>query len=190
MLGGVVGARAAYILENWNYFSQNKAEILSFKDGGLMFFGGALVVAALAGFYLKRKKLNGWSIIDALVPSFAIGEFIGRIGCALADLHIGTLTALPWGQEYIDGSVRHPIAIYMSINGLLMFVVFWFLRKKVNIDGTLFLIFVLWYSGTRFFLDILRCNDLDICDPRYYGYTPSQYISSGAFIISSILFNQ
>ena len=86
LLGGVVGARAAYILENWNYFSQNKAEILSFRDGGLMFFGGALVVAALTGFYLKRKKLNGWSIIDALVPSFAIGEFIGRIGCALADL--------------------------------------------------------------------------------------------------------
>jgi predicted DsbA family dithiol-disulfide isomerase len=60
----------------------------------------------------------------------------------------------------------------------------------MKIEGTLFLIFVLWYSGTRFFLDLFRCSDLKICDPRYWGYTPSQYISLGVFIISLIyLFN-
>lgn len=186
IIGGVVGARGAYVLENWDYFSQNSGEILSLKEGGLMFLGGALAVVLFVGIYIKRKKFNGWNIIDALVPSFAIGEFIGRIGCALSDLHIGTLTTLPWAQEYIDGSARHPISIYMSINGLAMFIIFWFLRKKIKIEGALFMLFVLWYSGIRFLLDYLRCSDLELCDPRYSGYTPSQYISAGIFIISSI----
>ncbi len=186
LAGGVIGARVAYVLENWNYFRQNRAEIFSFQEGGLMFFGGALVALFLVGVYAKWKKLNIRSIIDALVPSFAIGEFIGRIGCALSDLHLGAKTALPWAQEYLDGSARHPIAIYMSLNGLAMFIVFWFLRKKVKIKGALFLFFILWYSGIRFFLDFLRCSDLEMCDPRYSGYTPSQYISAIVFIFSLI----
>lgn len=186
LTGGVVGARAAYIWENWNYFSQNKGEILSLKEGGLMFLGGAIGAIFLVGVYLKLKKLNGRNIVDALVPSFAIGEFIGRIGCVLADLHIGTKTTLPWAQEYLDGSARHPIAIYMSLNGLAMFIAFWFLRTKIKAEGALFLFFVLWYSGIRFFLDFLRCSDLEVCDPRYSGFTPSQYISAGVFIVSLI----
>lgn len=196
LFGGVVGARAAFILENWNYFSRNQAEILSFKEGGLMFFGGAIGAIFLAGaymFFINRKlakagqeKISLIYIADALVPSFATGEFIGRIGCALSDLHIGATSSLPWAQAYIDGSLRHPISIYMSLNGLAMFIVFWFLRKKVKIKGALFLFFVLWYSGIRFFLDFLRCDDLNICDPRYWGWTPSQYLSTAAFIISLI----
>ncbi|MDP3057680.1 MAG: prolipoprotein diacylglyceryl transferase [bacterium] len=186
LVGGVAGARAAFILENWDHFSRNQAEIFSIKEGGLMFLGGAIGVMILVGAYLRLKKLNGWKIIDILVPSFAIGEFIGRIGCAIADLHIGTKTTLPWAQEYLDGSFRHPIAIYMSLNGLAMFIVFWFLRTKIKAEGALFLFFVLWYSGIRFFLDFLRCSDLAVCDPRYSGYTPSQYISAGVFIFSLI----
>ncbi|MBU3924628.1 prolipoprotein diacylglyceryl transferase [Patescibacteria group bacterium] len=196
LVGGVAGARAAYVLENWNYFSQNQAEILSFKEGGLMFLGGALGVALLVGAYLKfinprmirlgREKISLARIADSLTPSFAIGEFIGRIGCVLACSHLGVQTSLPWAQEYLDGSTRHPIAIYMSLNGLAMFLVFWFLRKKIKIEGALFMLFVLWYSGTRFFLDFLRCGDLQLCDPRYSGYTPSQYISGGVFIFALI----
>lgn len=187
LFGGVVGARTAYILENWNYFSQNRSEILDFKEGGLMFFGGAIGAIILVGIYLKKKKLNYWNAVDCLAPSFAIGELIGRIGCALSDLHIGTKTSLPWAQAYTDGSLRHPIAIYMALNGLVMFAGLWFLRKKIRIRGALFLIFVLWYSGTRFFLDFLRCSDLDVCDPRYSGYTPSQYASAAVFIFSLII---
>lgn len=186
LIGGVAGARMAFVLENWDYFSKNKFDILSLKEGGLMFYGGALGAMLLFGAYLRLKHISGWKVADALIPSFAIGEFIGRIGCALADLHIGTLTSLPWAQEYSDGSLRHPVSIYMSLNGLAMFMVFWFLRKKQKIEGALFPLFVLWYSGIRFFLDFFRCDDLAVCDPRYSGYTLSQYISLGVFIITLI----
>lgn len=186
LAGGVAGARLLFAAENWNYYSENISGIFSLNEGGLMFYGGAIGAAILVFIYIKFRNISLGRVADAFTPSFAIGEFIGRIGCALGDLHIGAKTFLPWAQEYLDGTARHPIAIYMSLNGLAMFMVLWFLRRKVKIEGALFSLFVLWYSGTRFFLDFLRCNDLEICDPRYSGWTPSQYISSGAFIISLI----
>ncbi|MBU3999938.1 thioredoxin domain-containing protein, partial [Patescibacteria group bacterium] len=94
------------------------------------------------------------------------------------------ITALSWGQKYIDDIVRHPVGIYMSLNGLAMFIFLWLLRKKIKTEGALFLIFILWYSGTRFLLDNLRCADLDICDSRYFGLTLSQYISILLFFLA------
>ncbi len=187
LVGVILGSRLAFVFENWDYFSRNPGQIFLIQTGGLMFYGGAVLSFFLATFYILRKKLSFWRIADAGAPSLAIGEFIGRIGCSLADLHIGTITALSWGQKYIDGTIRHPIGIYMSINGLALFIFLWLLRKKTKIEGALFLIFILWYSGTRFLLDFLRCNDLSLCDPRYFGLTLSQYISVPLFFLSIII---
>lgn len=181
LFGAILGSRLAFVFENWDYFGQNFWQIFKFDTGGLMFYGGFIGALALSVIYIRLKKLNFWKISDTVAPSLAIGEFIGRIGCSLADLHIGSITALPWGQKYIDESVRHPIGIYMSINGLALFIFLRILRKKIETEGALFLIFILWYSGTRFLLDFLRCADLEICDPRYFGLTPSQYISIPLF---------
>ncbi len=195
LIGGVAGARIFFAAENWSYFSENTGEILNLNEGGLMFYGGAAGAAAvfLYTVFMNRRlarrgkeKIFLANMADALAPSFAIGEFIGRIGCTLGDLHLGAITALPWAQRYIDGSARHPVAVYMSLNGLLMFGALWFARVRLKTEGALFLFFVLWYSGTRFFLDFLRCGDLEICDPHYAGFTPSQYISAVVFMFSLI----
>ncbi len=197
LVGGVIGARALFVVENWKYFFENTSEILSLNEGGMMLYGGVIGAAAAFFLYLKfmnrklaregKEKISLVKIADTLTPSFAIGEFIGRTGCVLGDLHIGTITALPWGQKYIDGSIRHPVAIYMALNGLLMFGALWFFRLRIKTKGALFLLFVLWYSGTRFFLDFLRCSDLEVCDPHYAGFTPSQYISVLIFLIALII---
>lgn len=197
LVGGVAGARSLFVAENWSYYSENLSKIFSLNEGGLMFYGGAIGSALAVFLYIKfinrrmvllgQEKISLARVVDTLAPSFAIGEFIGRIGCSITDLHIGFITALPWGQKYIDGSIRHPTAIYMSLNGLAMFIVFWFLRIKIKTEGALFLFFVLWYSGTRFFLDFLRCSDLEECDPHYFGFTPSQYISVLIFLSALII---
>jgi prolipoprotein diacylglyceryl transferase len=182
LIGGVVGARLAFVAENWSDYSGNLAQIFKITEGGLMFYGGLAGALLAATAYVKFKKLAFWKIADALAPSLAIGEFVGRIGCSLADLHIGSITSLPWGQEYIDGSVRHPIGIYMALNGLVMFGVLWISRLRLKADGALFFFAGLWYSGTRFFLDFMRCDDLAVCDPRYFEFTPSQYVSAALFL--------
>lgn len=190
LAGGVIGARLAFVIQNWRYFADDLSLIYKLNTGGLMYYGGFIGALIAGGYYIRAKKISFLKIADTVAPSLAIGEFIGRIGCALADLHIGTITALPWGQKYIDDSVRHPIGLYMALNGLLMFIALWILRAKIKIEGGLFLFFLLWYSGFRFFLDFLRCGDLEECDSHYYGFTLAQYISIGIFfavLISLIL---
>jgi prolipoprotein diacylglyceryltransferase len=48
---------------------------------------------------------------------FAVGVAVGRIGCFLAgldDFTYGTPTALPWGTDFGDGVLRHPVQLYES----------------------------------------------------------------------------
>jgi prolipoprotein diacylglyceryltransferase len=48
---------------------------------------------------------------------FAVGVAVGRIGCFFAgldDFTHGTPTALPWGRDFGDGVLRHPVQLYES----------------------------------------------------------------------------
>ena len=48
----------------------------------------------------------------------AIGIAIGRLGCYFAgldDFTYGTPTALPWGHDFGDGILRHPVQLYESV---------------------------------------------------------------------------
>jgi len=48
---------------------------------------------------------------------FAVGVAVGRIGCFLSgldDFTYGTPTSLPWGHDFGDGILRHPVQLYES----------------------------------------------------------------------------
>ena len=57
----------------------------------------------------------------------ALGIAIGRIGCytaGLDDFTHGTPTALPWGHDFGDGILRHPVQLYESF-AMAAFAVFY-----------------------------------------------------------------
>lgn len=185
IVGSVIGARSFFVVEMWSYYGTHPMEIFYLGDGGLMFYGGAIGAFVFVFSYIRYVKINNFpEILDTIAPSLAIGELFGRIGCALTNEHIGAITALPWGQFFPDdGTLRHPISIYMALNGLLMFVILWSIRKKIKTTGMLFLSFLFLYAITRFFLDFTRCTGLAVCDPHYNGFTPSQYVSLALIVI-------
>ena len=127
--------------------------VFLFKISGLMFYGGLFGALIVSWFYLKKYKIDFLEIADLLAPSIALGIFIGRLGCFLIKDHLGTVTNLPWAILWPDGIMRHPVALYLSLNGLLIFLILWFLQDKLKKPGQLFIIFLLWYSVARFLLD-------------------------------------
>ncbi len=187
--GSVIGARTFFVAEMRSYYGTHPMEIFYLGDGGLMFYGGAIGAFIFVFAYIRYAKINNFpEIFDTIAPSLAIGELFGRIGCALTNEHVGAITALPWGQFFPDdNTVRHPVSIYMAINGLLLFAILWIMRKKIKTSGMLFLSFLFLYAITRFFLDFTRCTDLTVCDPHYNGFTPSQYVSIALIIIVPII---
>jgi phosphatidylglycerol---prolipoprotein diacylglyceryl transferase len=62
----------------------------------------------------------------------AVGVAVGRIGCYLAgldDFTYGTPTALPWGHDFGDGILRHPVQLYESA-AMAAFAVFYVVRLR------------------------------------------------------------
>ncbi|MFH1966485.1 MAG: prolipoprotein diacylglyceryl transferase [Patescibacteria group bacterium] len=164
-LGSILGARLG--------------SLFLFEINGLMFYGGLFGALIVGVFYIKKAKLDFWEILDVLAPSLALGIFIGRIGCFLINDHMGTVTNLPWAILWPDGILRHPIALYLSLNGLILFLVLWFLRKKLQKPGQLFILFLFWYALSRFLIEFTRTGD-----PQYYGLLVSQWI--GLFVLAGV----
>jgi len=142
--------------------------------GGFVFYGGLFGGLLFGWLYIFYKKLNFWFLAVLVSPAIALGIFIGRIGCFLINDHLGTITNLPWGILWPDGVIRHPIALYSSLNGLILF----FLLKSIKKNR--FLIFLIYYAASRFLLDFLRV------DPRWWELTISQLVSLGILFCAII----
>ena len=156
--------------------------LILFKTNGLMFYGGLFGALLIGWLYLKKDTKEFLKIADLLAPSIALGIFIGRLGCFLINDHPGAITNLFWAIQWPDGAMRHPVALYLSINGLILFFILWFLRNKLQKPGHLFIIFLIYYSFSRFFLEFTRIND-----PKYLNLFISQWISIFLFIYGIIL---
>lgn len=150
---GVIGARIGYIIFNpvpfLDYFSVWK--------GGLSFFGGLFLGVIGIVIYSRKHNLGFWKIADILSPSLVLGVAITRIGGFLAGVNPGLPTSLPWAIFH-NGQYTHPVALYYVIaNFIILFIL---LKKKDELAlGKTFLLTLILYSISRFFLDFLRTFD-------------------------------
>jgi prolipoprotein diacylglyceryltransferase len=84
LLGGVFGARLAYVIEQWDTFRNAEPwKVLDVSSGGLIYFGGLLGGTAAVLIYLAVKRLPLRRFIDIVAPSLMIGLAFGRAGCLL-----------------------------------------------------------------------------------------------------------
>ncbi|NPU14090.1 diacylglyceryl transferase [Bradyrhizobium sp. 83012] len=91
----------------------------------------------------------------------AVGIAVGRIGCyaaGLDDFTYGTPTALPWGHDFGDGVLRHPVQLYESLAmaafaALYIIAVF---RRSDSIIANGFYLALLVYGLQRFAWEFLK----------------------------------
>lgn len=84
LIGGVVGARVAYVAENWDaYRTASLGEMFNVTSGGLIYYGGVVLAGVLVIVYLRAKKLPVRRYLDIIAPSLMIGLALGRAGCTL-----------------------------------------------------------------------------------------------------------
>ena len=161
----IVGARLYYVVFKWDYYSNNLADIFSFRDGGLAIHGGILG-GLLAGYLVcKYKKMNFGELADIISMPLILGQAIGRWGNYINQEAHGGPTDLPWGIM-IDGQKVHPTFLYESIWNLIVFAILVKSFKKRTFNGEHFLKYVVLYSIGRFFIEGLRTDSLMIGDFR------------------------
>lgn len=186
LVTSIVGSRLMYVLLFWRDFISAPLNVFKIWEGGLVFYGGIFAALLAMWFYTRSKKISFVDLADTLTPGFAIGIFFGRLGCYLIGDHIGAPMKGDWFWGSVmtgDTVLRHEPSLYLSLNGLLMFLVLWHLRTRLNKRGAMAMAFFVWYGFSRFFLDFFRSSDLSLglSDPRFWGLTISQYVSVGLF---------
>jgi phosphatidylglycerol:prolipoprotein diacylglycerol transferase len=80
LISGLIGARAANIATNWNYYDGHPSRWIAVWQGGLASFGG-IALALAVGLILQRRwwpDARLASFTDALVPALIAGWALGR----------------------------------------------------------------------------------------------------------------
>jgi phosphatidylglycerol:prolipoprotein diacylglycerol transferase len=99
LLGGVLGARAAYVLFNWAYYANHLEKTIRIAEGGLSWhgalFGGSIAAATwLALRRHFRGDVKRWrDLLDASAPGLALGGALGWVGCLLTGSGYGAEAA-------------------------------------------------------------------------------------------------
>ena len=144
----------AYLFGTLNLWLSGQSGIARSVEGALA--GG---IAAIE-LYKWRNGISLRTGARFALP-LAIGIAIGRIGCYLAgldDFTYGTPTALPWGHDFGDGILRHPVQLYESLAMAAFAVVYIvaIVRRDDFIISNGFYLALAWYGLQRFVWEFFK----------------------------------
>ncbi len=176
LIGGLVGSRLDFIIQNWDDVSDDLLGNI-FSGSGLVWFGGLVGGALGVILWARWRRFLGWQLFDVAAVPLAAGYAVGRIGCQLSgDGDYGVESDLPWAMSYPDGTVPtteevHPTPVYETLAMGLVAVVLWRLRDRFA-PGVLFGIYLIAAGIERFLVEFIRRNDEVVA-----GLTQAQLIA-------------
>jgi phosphatidylglycerol:prolipoprotein diacylglycerol transferase len=184
LIGGLVGARVDYLIQNWDEVSGDLVGNI-FSGTGLVWLGGVVGGALGVILWARWRRWLTPQMLDAAAMSLSLGYAIGRIGCQLSgDGDYGIESDLPWAMSYPEGTVPtteevHPTPVYETVAMGVVTLVLWHLRDRFAPGVLLGLYFVL--AGTeRFLVEFIRRNDSVVA-----GLTLPQLISLGMLALGA-----
>jgi phosphatidylglycerol:prolipoprotein diacylglycerol transferase len=189
----ILGARAYYVIFEWDYFGTHPGDIIAVWEGGLAIHG-ALIGATLTGIVFARvKKISFLKLADMAAPSLILGQAIGRWGNFMnqeahggpvSEAFISIFPQFIQAQMFIGEQYYHPTFLYESIWNLLVLAVLLVLRRQNWINrGEVFFSYLMMYSIGRFFIEGMRTDSLMLTDT----IRVAQFISVLIFVGATLL---
>jgi phosphatidylglycerol:prolipoprotein diacylglycerol transferase len=181
VVGGIAGARAVHVIDQWSYYAAHPEQILAIWTGGIAIWGAA-VGGVLGGLVVGiRNRLPIGFGADAAAPGIALGFAVGRIGDIINGEHHAVACEPPLGicvgYTHPDtlGQVGpvHLVVAYDMLWNLAAVAGGLLLRGRGLPDGLIFWLTATWYAIGRFVLGFMRIND-----PLYvFGLREDQLIA-------------
>jgi phosphatidylglycerol:prolipoprotein diacylglycerol transferase len=197
LIAGVIGAKIPLFLKEPSYyFGSFKAFLTLLRSGGVI-LGGLIFAVATAVFYLRKHKLDSWTILDLAGPSIILGQAVGRIGCFLAGCCWGKVCDCTVAVTFTSEAAHqhtgvplnvpmHPTQLYSSFaDFLIFFFLTWFYSRRA-FKGQVFLLYGILYSVARFILEFFRGDmaRITIGGPL----SDAQYLCITGFLIGSFFY--
>ncbi len=175
LIGMFLGARLAYVfIYNWDYYSNHLGELFYLWEGGLSFHGAIIGLILSAYVYCKRNGHDTLLALDSSVIAGTPGLFFGRIGNFINGELFGRETSGEWGVIFPNGGPypRHPSQLYEGLlEGIVLFLLLWFIRKRVKHVGVIGSCFLIGYGTFRYVIEFFREPDVQL--GYFFGGTTS-----------------
>ena len=169
MLCGVVGSRAAYVIEHWQVeFARNPAAIVRVDQGGLMFYGGFILAFVAFFVWCAVKREHPLALADLLAAVVPLGHAFGRVGCFFfgccygRDSDAWCAVTFPAGSPSWYEHGRRMVSVLptqlfeaaalLALFGALM----WLWRRPWRRPGLVLGAYLAGYAVIRFGLETLR----------------------------------
>ena len=180
LIAGVIGARAAFILQELPYYLQHKNELYSLQFSGLTSFGGEILAVIAIILWAIRNKYGIVAILDLAGPGYVLGYAIGRVGCFLNGCCYGGVCSptLPWGVHFADSvGLHHPAQLYDTLMNLGALVVLLLAEKRKLLPGRLAALTLILHGTARFIYEFWRAGTVDevahgLASSTYWGKLP------------------
>ncbi|UNK16995.1 prolipoprotein diacylglyceryl transferase [Paenibacillus sp. N3/727] len=189
LLGGFLGAKLLYWITQGKNIMDHP-EILWDMSTGFVVYGGILGGILSGYIYCRMKGLNFLQHLDLFVPSIALAQGFGRIGCLLAGCCYGEETHGWFGitfheSEFAPNDVLLiPTQILESVFSFGLFFVLIYLAKSKKTDGFITSLYLLLYSLGRFIIEFYRG---DIIRGSVGILSTSQFISLLVIVITCLI---
>jgi phosphatidylglycerol:prolipoprotein diacylglycerol transferase len=196
VIGGIIGARALFVLEHTDQFRDDPLDVFRINAGGISIYG-ALIGGTLAGsaYALWRRLPRFGQMADIAALGGIIGMAVGRVGCLILGDIFAKTTDWPIGVLYTNSNspsyprftavtpqlAQHPVTAYEIVGDLLIFVALFVLYRLLKRDGMVFWAWVFLYGAMRFGISFLREDDI-----VFAGLRTAQLIALGAMILAPL----
>jgi phosphatidylglycerol---prolipoprotein diacylglyceryl transferase len=199
IIGMLLGARLGDVfIYDWAYFQNNLSQIFLPFDifnhwkyigiYGMSYFGGLIGIVIAFYIFCRIKKIHLLEFSDLFVPVVPIAYAFGRLGNFINGELWGRVTTKPWGMYFpadILGQLRHPSQLYeLFLEGILLFVILWSLRKYKFPVGYLTSFYLIGYGMARFVAEFFREPDNNWF---FLSLTLGQWFSMGIIIVGIFL---
>lgn len=188
VLIGFIGAKLLYVIVEFPTFIKDPLSILGSE--GFVVYGGIAAGVAAGVVYCKIKKYSFLEYFDLAVPSIAIAQGFGRIGCFLAGCCYGRETDAFFGVTFPEEALAPagvkliPTQLISSAGDFLIVVILLLYHKKAKHTGDVAAMYMLLYAVGRFMVEFLRNDDRGALGIL----STSQAISIVIFVLALVFF--
>lgn len=206
---GIIGARLYHIITTPERFfgpDGDWAEMFRIWNGGLGIWGGVLFGALAAWAWCRHKHYPMALLADAIAPGLLVAQAVGRLGNWFNQELYGAPTTLPWGlklnmegtaighsEQCYDGAtcpsgtLFHPTFLYEMIWNLIGAAIIVYIGSKAMKKlkaGSLFAVYIMWYTLGRTWIESLRIDDAH----EFLGVRINVWVSMAVFVLGAVSF--
>ena len=149
---------------NWRY----SLLTISGWTWGYTSIGAVAGVALTLLLVARMHRLPLGQVLDVAGPSVFVASILGRVACFVNGCCFGSPCTWPWAVSFTTGGgsieaavARHPVQVYeilLSATFLVLLPIWQKRRGLVTGSGSVFLICIALYTGTRLTLETLRAG--------------------------------